>query len=39
MVNSALLHAATLNNDEVVGLVDDFAATNAAELGATLSGR
>src|SRR5262249_45118205 len=39
MVNSALLHAATLNNDEIVGLVDGFVARNAAELGASTAAR
>jgi len=38
IVNSALLNAATLNNDEIVGLADAFVAKNAAGLAAAASG-
>jgi hypothetical protein len=38
IVNSALLNAATLNNDEIVGLADAFVAKNAAGLAAAAPG-
>jgi protoporphyrinogen oxidase len=38
IVNSALLNAATLNNDEIVGLADAFVEKNAAGLAAAAPG-
>jgi protoporphyrinogen oxidase len=38
LVNTSMLRCATLNNDEVVGLADDFVARNASSLHAAAAG-